>query len=81
MKNLNTKTDGYYELRYNGEIISAYVKLISTGEKSYCVCCGKLCNNFFKTYHIDENDNEICMNFGISCFKKIAKFDDSILAL
>lgn len=80
MKNFNTKTDGYFEIRNNGEIINAYAKLVKNGETKTCKCCGRICESYFRAYHIDENDNEICETYGTECFKKIATWDDSIFA-
>ena len=80
IRNYNTKTDDYYEMRINGAYLNVYAKLTKNGETRTCKCCGKTCENYFRTYYIDENDNEICETYGTECFKKIATFDDSIFA-
>lgn len=81
MKNLNTKTNGYYEIRDDGGIISAFAQLVNNGKAERCKCCGKSCNNYFLAYYIDDDNDEVCNIYGTECFKKIAKFDDSIIAL
>ena len=80
MKNFNTKTDGYYEIRYKGAVISAYAKLVKNTETKKCDCCGRACDSYFRTCYIDENSDEVFNIFGTECFKKIATWDDSIFA-
>lgn len=82
MKNLNTKTDGYFEMMENGELITnVYGKLIRDGESQVCKCCGRKVTSYFVTVYIDENGNEIYGTYGTECFKKIAVWDDSIIAI
>lgn len=80
-KNLNTKTDGYFEMWDNGKYIgSVYGKLIKDGA-TICKKCGKIVTRYMEIYYIDENDNEISANYGTECFKKMATWDKSIIAL
>ena len=82
MKNLNTKTDGYFEMMENGELITnVYGKLIKNGEPQVCKCCGRTVTNYFETEYYDEHDNGHFGTYGTECFKKIATFDDSVFAI
>ena len=82
MKNLNTKTDGYFEMKINGEWISCvYGKLTKNGEPKKCDCCGRTVTSYFKTEYYDVDDNGHFGTYGTECFKKIADWDDSIIAM
>ena len=80
--NLNTKSDGYFELRENGELITdVYGKLTRNGEPKKCQCCGRTVTSYFETEYYDEHDNGHFGIYGTECFKKIAVWDDSIIAM
>ena len=75
------KINGYYEIRDDGEVISAFAQLVINGVTEKCKCCGRSCKNYFLAYYINENNDEVCNIYGTECFKNIATFDDSIIAL
>lgn len=77
---MNTKTDGYFTLNENGNIISMVYGKMKSGNTT-CNCCGRKVTRYMKTYYIDENDKEISSNYGMECFKKIATWDKSIIPL
>lgn len=82
MTNLNTKTDGYFSIEENGELISCvYGKLTRNGEPKICKCCGKMVKNYFDTEWYDEHDDGHFDTYGTECFKKIADWDDSVFAM
>lgn len=75
MKNLNTKTDGYFEVHQNGKhITDVYGKKIINGKPEICDCCGKTILNYFKTEYYDENDDGHFGTYGIDCFKGYVNF-------
>ena len=77
---MNTRTDGYFTLNENGNIVDPVYGKLKSGEAT-CKCCGRKVTNFFETYYIDENDKEICGTYGTECFKKIANWDESVIAI
>lgn len=78
----NIKTDGYFEMMENREIIfCVHGTLTRNGEPKICKCCGREVTNYFDTVYVDENDNEIFSTYGTECFKKIANWDESVVAL
>lgn len=82
MKNLNKRTDGYFEIMENGEFISSvYGKLTKNGEPKICKCCGRKVTSYFDIEYYDENDDGHFATYGVECFKQIATFDDSVFAL
>ncbi len=82
MKNLNTKNDGYFEIEEDGvRITNVYGVLIRNGSPKKCKCCGKQVTNYFETEYYDEHDNGHFGIYGTDCFKKIAVWDPSIIAM
>ncbi len=82
MKNLNVKTDGYFEIMDNGKLVSGvYGFRVRNGKPAVCKYCGRTVTNYFDTVYYDEHDDEHAAIYGVDCFKKIATFDDSVFAI